>query len=260
MTPSLPCGADRNIVDKHKKQVYMENKIPVHVSMIMDGNGRWAVERGKERFHGHVEGVESVRACIRAAMGAGVRYVSFFAFSEENWGRPEAEVGFLMEMMVKSMENEMPELHENGVRFIVLGNRSRLSDQLNRTIDSCMEMTSGNNRLTMIIFLSYSGKWDILQAAKRLARELMEHPERAEAVESMGTDSFDSYLVTSGIPDPDLIIRTSGESRISNYLLWQGAYSELLFTDVMWPDFREEEFSKALETYAGRDRRYGKVK
>lgn len=238
----------------------MNNGIPAHVSMIMDGNGRWARERGKERFYGHMEGVESVRACIKAAIAHGVRYVSFFAFSEENWGRPEAEVDFLMEMMVKCMENEMPELQKNGVRFIVLGNRGRLSDSLNKVIDSCMAMTSGNETLTMVIFLSYSGKWDILQAAKKIAFELAEHPERAEAVRNMGADCFDDYLVTAGIPDPDLIVRTSGESRMSNYLLWQGAYSELLFVDVMWPDFRAEEFGKALKAYAGRDRRFGKVK
>lgn len=237
----------------------MGKNIPAHVSMIMDGNGRWAKERGKERVFGHAEGVESVRACIKAAVECGVKYLSVFAFSEENWGRPDAEVECLMEIMVKSMENEMPGLLANGVKFVVLGNRSRLSAELNSVIDSCMEMTAGNDRLTFIIFLSYSGKWDILQAAKRIALELKEHPERAETIENMQISDFDSYLVTAGIPDPDLIVRTSGESRLSNYLLWQGAYSELLFTDVMWPDFREEEFRQAIETFARRDRRYGKI-
>ena len=238
-----------------------ENKrLPVHVSIIMDGNGRWARERGKERIYGHAEGVESVRACVGAAVETGVRYLSLFAFSEENWGRPDSEVSFLMEMMMKSIREELPKLQENGVRLLVLGHLSRLSDSLNATIDECVRKTAGNSTLTLIVFLSYSGKWDILQAALKLAAEMSEHPERKEALMEMGPDGFDRYLVTAGIPDPDLIIRTSGEQRLSNYLLWQGAYSEFLFTDVLWPDFRKDDFRAALEEYAGRDRRYGKVK
>ena len=238
-----------------------ENKrLPVHVSIIMDGNGRWARERGKERIYGHAEGVESVRACVEAAVETGVRYLSLFAFSEENWGRPDSEVAFLMEMMMKSIREELPKLQENGVRLLVLGHLSRLSDSLNAAIDECVRKTAGNSTLTLIVFLSYSGKWDILQAALTLAAEMSEHPERKEALMEMGPDGFDRYLVTAGIPDPDLIIRTSGEQRLSNYLLWQGAYSEFLFTDVLWPDFRKDDFRKALEEYAGRDRRYGKVK
>lgn len=235
-------------------------RLPVHVSIIMDGNGRWAQERGKERIFGHAEGIESVRACTEAAVETGVRYLSLFAFSEENWSRPEKEVGFLMEMMLKSLKEEVPRLHSNGVRLVVLGHRSKLSDSLNATIDECMAETAGNTALTLIIFLSYSGKWDILQAAKRMALELLEHPERKEEIMDMEADAFSGYLVTAGIPDPDLIIRTSGEQRISNYLLWQGAYSEFLFTDVLWPDFRKDQFRAALDEYARRDRRYGKVK
>jgi undecaprenyl diphosphate synthase len=240
----------------------MENitKVPVHVSMIMDGNGRWAKERGKERVYGHFEGVESVRACVEAALETGVRYLSVFAFSEENWNRPEEEVVALMGLMVKAMAAEMESLNRNGVRFMVLGNRARLSDELNAEIDSCMEMTAANDSLTLIVFLSYSGKWDILQAAKKMALDLLEHPEKKEEIENMGVQGFGQYLVTAGIPDPDLIVRTSGESRISNYMLWQGAYSEFLFVDTLWPDFRKEEFYNALESYAKRDRRYGKVK
>ena len=238
----------------------MIENVPVHVSMIMDGNGRWAKERGKERVYGHFEGVESVRACVEAAVETGVKYLSLFAFSEENWSRPEEEVIALMELMVKAMAAEMEKLNRNGVRFMVLGNRERLGENLNRTIDECMEMTAGNDRLTLIVFLSYSGKWDILQAAKKLALEIIEHPDMREVVDKMGVADFDRYLVTAGIPDPDLIVRTSGEHRISNYLLWQGAYSEFLFTDVLWPDFRKPEFYQALESYSKRDRRYGKVK
>ena len=236
------------------------NSVPAHVSLIMDGNGQWAKERGQERVYGHFEGVESVHACVQAAVKAGVRYLSIFAFSEENWNRPEAEVMSLMGLMVKSMASYMDGLNEAGVKFVVLGNRARLDDNLNSIIDSCMEKTAGNTRLTLIVFLSYSGKWDILQAAKKMALELAQHPERQDEILAMGTDGFDQYLVTAGIPDPDLIVRTSGENRLSNYLLWQSAYTEFLFVDTLWPDFREAEFNEALRAYAKRDRRYGKVK
>lgn len=240
----------------------MENndKIPLHVSIIMDGNGRWAKERGKERCFGHAEGVESVRSCTEEAIRKGVKYLSLFAFSEENWNRPEAEVNALMELMVKAMVNELPTFLKNGIRFIVLGNRARLDDSLNEMIDECMEKTAGCGNLSLVIFMSYSGRWDILQAAKKLALELAADPSRSAEVSGMGLEDFSRYLVTAGIPDPDLIIRTSGELRISNYLLWQCAYSELYFTDVLWPDFRAEEFDAAIQEYAKRDRRYGKVK
>ena len=236
------------------------NIVPEHVSMIMDGNGRWAKERGKERIYGHFEGVESVRSCVEAAVESGVRYLSIYAFSEENWNRPQEEVLALMELMVKAMAAEMDKLDRNGVRFMVIGNRERLSQELNDVIDSCMEQTSANTTLTLIVFLSYSGKWDILQAAKKMAREMIEHPERQDDMMAMDVDAFAPYLATAGIPDPDLIVRTSGENRLSNYLLWQSAYSEFLFVDTLWPDFRKKEFFAALESYAKRDRRYGKVK
>ena len=236
------------------------NRRPVHVSMIMDGNGRWATERGLERVYGHFEGVESVRACVEAAVETGVRYLSIYAFSEENWNRPQAEVEALMELMVKAMAAEMEKLNRNGVRFMVIGNRERLAPSLNEVIDSCMEMTASNDTLTLIVMLSYSGKWDILQAAKKMVAEAVQSPERFEKVMSMGVGEFDGYLATVGIPDPDLIVRTSGENRLSNYFLWQGAYSEFLFVDTLWPDFRKQEFCAALEEYAKRDRRYGKLK
>ena len=221
-------------------------KLPVHVSIIMDGNGRWAKERGKERVYGHFEGVESVRACTEAAVETGVKYLSLFAFSEENWGRPDQEVSTLMGLMFKSMQDELPTLLKNDVRFVVLGNRARLSDKLNAGIDDLMARTASCSRLTLIVFLSYSGKWDILQAARKMAQS--------------GADELEPFLVTAGFPDPDLIIRTSGEQRLSNFLLWQGAYSEFYFTDILWPDFRKDAFREALADYARRDRRYGKVK
>ena len=218
----------------------------MHVSIIMDGNGRWAKERGKERVYGHFEGVESVRACTEAAVETGVKYLSLFAFSEENWGRPGEEVDALMKLMFKSMQDELPTLLKNDVRFVVLGNRARLSDKLNAGIDDLMARTASCSRLTLIVFLSYSGKWDILQAARKMAQA--------------GADELEPFLVTAGFPDPDLIIRTSGEQRLSNFLLWQGAYSEFYFTDILWPDFRKDAFREALAEYARRDRRYGKVK
>lgn len=222
------------------------SKLPVHVSFIMDGNGRWAREKGMERVFGHREGVASVRSIMEASVEFGIRYVSFFAFSEENWDRPRAEVEALMALMMKSMEKERETFMRHGIRFVVLGNRERLSPELLSTIDRMMDLTKDNDVLTMVIFLSYSGKWDISQAARRMARE--------------GGENIGDYLVTSGIPDPDLLIRTSGEKRISNFLLWQCAYTEFVFTDTLWPDFRKDEFRKALEEYASRDRRFGKVK
>jgi len=231
------------------------NKVPQHVSIIMDGNGRWAQARGRERVYGHMEGVESVRACTEAAVEAGVKYLSLYAFSEENWNRPEAEVNRLMELMMEAIRNEVKTLMDNGVRFVVLGNRARLSDSLNAAIDHLMEQTSACSRMTLIVFLSYSGKWDILQAVKKAVAE-----RGADGISDLTAEDFSRYLVTAGIPDPDLLIRTSGEQRISNYLLWQCAYTEFVFSDVLWPDFRKAEFRAALEAYASRDRRYGKVK
>lgn len=229
--------------------------MPQHVSLIMDGNGRWARQRGKERVYGHYEGVSSVREVMEASVEWGIRYTSFFAFSEENWDRPDSEVHALMELMGTMMEKELPTFMKNNIRFLVLGNRERLSDGLKESIDSIMRQTGANTGMTMILFLSYSGKWDIFQAARRMAHDLIENPGL-----ELGVDDFSRYLVTAGIPDPDLLIRTSGEKRISNYLLWQSAYTEFVFTDTLWPDFRREQYREALEEYASRDRRFGKVK
>jgi undecaprenyl diphosphate synthase len=232
-----------------------KNKLPQHVSIIMDGNGRWAKLRGKERVYGHFEGVESVRACLEEAVELGIGYLSVYAFSEENWNRPQEEVMTLMELMMKSMVQELDNFMEHQVRFMVLGNRARLSEGLNATIDEISAATAGNTGTTFILFLSYSGKWDILQAMKKAAATLT-----PEQFQQMELKDLDPYLVTAGIPNPDLLIRTSGELRISNYMLWQTAYTEFYFTDILWPDFRKPQFVEALEAYAARDRRYGKVK
>ena len=231
------------------------DKLPTHVSIIMDGNGRWAKERGKERVYGHFEGVESVRAVIEAGVEWKIPYISFFAFSEENWGRPDAEVQTLMELMGRAMLGELDNFMAHDVRFMVLGNRARLSDALKADIDKVMGATAANKGLTMILFLSYSGRWDILQAAEKMAHDLIDHPGQPVRPEDL-----ERHLVTADIPDPDLLIRTSGEKRISNYLLWQTAYTEFVFTDTLWPDFRKEAFREALEEYASRDRRFGKIK
>ena len=233
-----------------------QSNTPVHVSIIMDGNGRWAKARGKERIYGHFEGVNSVRTCTEAAAEAGVRYLSLFAFSEENWNRPAAEVETLMGLMMRSIEREVDSLMKNGVRFVVLGNLARLSEGLRAAIAGLMEKTAACDRLTLVVFLSYSGKWDILQASRRLAEDVAAGKVRPEDVDQ---DAFSQYLVTAGIPDPDLLIRTSGEQRISNFLLWQCAYTEFYYTDVLWPDFRKPEFRAALDAYAHRARRFGKV-
>ena len=233
----------------------MEERIPQHVSIIMDGNGRWAKARGRERVFGHMEGVESVRACLEYAVEKGIKYLSLYAFSEENWNRPKDEVMTLMELMMKSMKNEIGRFMKYNIRFVVLGNRARLSDSLNAGIDAMMAETAGNTGTTCVVFLSYSGKWDILQAMKKAAASLS-----AQEIQNLEIQDFDKYLVTADIPDPDLLIRTSGEIRISNYLLWQCAYTEFYFTDVLWPDFRKPQFQEALDEYARRDRRYGKVK
>lgn len=233
-----------------------ENRIPVHVSIIMDGNGRWAREQGHERIFGHKKGVETVRVVAEAAAEAGVKYLSLYAFSEENWGRPKEEVDFLMHLMMDSIASEVEMLMKNGVRFRVLGNLARLPEALQQGIAALEEKTRENTALDLILFVSYSGKWDIFQAAKKFAAE--HSSEDIDKITDMS--AFSKYLVTDGIPDPDLIIRTSGEERISNYLLWQGAYSELLFVKKMWPEFGKEDFTAALAEFASRDRRYGKVK
>lgn len=236
-------------------------KVPVHVSIIMDGNGRWAQQRGHERVYGHSHGVESVRACVEAAVETGVRYLSLFAFSEENWGRPESEVDTLMGLMFKAIADEIEALKKQGVRFRVLGNMERLSPKLRESIHKAEERTAPEPGkepvLDLIVFLSYSGKWDILQAARKLAVKYVSDPSGLENVDAA---EFGDLLVTAGVPDPDLVIRTSGEQRISNYLLWQAAYSELLFVDTLWPDFGKDEFRAAVSEYSKRNRRYGKVK
>ena len=234
--------------------------VPVHVTIIMDGNGRWARQRGGERLMGHRNGVKSVREACEFAVEKGIKYLSLYAFSEENWDRPKAEVEGLMALMVKSVLEERETFRKNNIRFRVIGHRERLSADLLEKIDEAQEETSSNTGLTLIIMLSYSGRWDIVQAASRYAAAVGEAVGRGEEPPRLDEASFGGFLSTAGVPDPDLLIRTSGEQRISNYMLWQCAYTEFYFTDVLWPDFRKPDFAAALEAFAQRDRRYGKIK
>ena len=226
----------------------------------MDGNGRWARRQGKPRLFGHKEGVESVRACMEVAVDTGIPYLSIFAFSEENWKRPEEEVSGLMALMFKSLLNEEKTFMRNNVRFRVIGDLARLKPDLLRVIHGVEERTAANTGATFIVFMSYSGKWDIAQAAQRYADEALAAQREGRTAEPLTEERFAAYLSTAGIPEPDLLIRTSGEQRISNYLLWQCAYTEFYFTDVLWPDFRKNEFAAALKAFSERDRRYGKIK
>lgn len=223
----------------------------------MDGNGRWAQQRHLPRTFGHKEGAESVRACLEAAIEAGVRYLSLYAFSEENWNRPEAEVSGINSLFVTVMAREKKNLRDNGVRFMVIGNRHRLSAELQRDIAELEAYTADCKTLTLMIMFSYSGKWDIVQAVNRYREDIAAG--RVDASAPVDISCYERYLSTAGIPDPDLLIRTGGELRISNYMLWQCAYSEFYFSDVLWPDFRKTEFRKALDSFENRQRRYGEI-
>lgn len=229
--------------------------MPLHVSIIMDGNGRWAQQRGKIRLAGHNVGVESVRDCCEYAVEHGIKYLSLFAFSEENWNRPESEVKGLMSLMVKTIINEVPVFQKQNIRFRVIGNRQALPRDVMEKVDEAERCTVQNTGLNLIVMLSYSGKWDIVQAARRYAKATLEAGREIELDEA----SFASYLSTDGIPDPDLLIRTSGEQRLSNYMLWQCAYTEFYYSPVLWPDFRKNDLDLAIRSFNNRERRYGRV-
>lgn len=234
----------------------MENveKIPTHIAIIMDGNGRWAKAQGKDRCEGHIEGVVSVKACIKAARKRGVRFLTLYAFSTENWGRPQEEVNALMELFCKSVTKETPELIEQGVRVRIIGRRDRFSEEVRERLLHIEDSTKEGDKLTLVLAFDYSSHDEIVRATRAVAEKV----ERGElSAESIDDATIAAHLDTAGIPDPDLIIRTSGECRLSNFLLWQASYAEMYFPQTMWPDFREEAFDKALEVYAQRERRYG---
>ena len=234
-----------------------QKRIPQHVAIIMDGNGRWAELRGKERYEGHAAGVEPVRASLRAAARQGVKYLTLYAFSTENWGRPEKEVDALMALFCQSVVNETPELIRQGVRVRMIGERSRFSEKVRSYLAQVEQRTAAGETLTLILALNYSSRSEIVRAVRRIASR--------SAAGELDPESIDERTVcaaldTAEYPDPDLIVRTSGECRLSNFLLWQASYAELYFPDVLWPDFTEAEFDRAIEEYARRDRRFGLVK
>lgn len=230
------------------------NRVPRHIAIIMDGNGRWATERGKERSYGHQAGVESVRKITSECTRLGVKYLTLYTFSTENWNRPADEVAALMGLVLTSLEDEI--FMKNNVRFRVIGDMGRLSAEVRAKLEETMEHTKTNSAMTMVVALSYSSKWEIANAVRNIASEVAEGKIR---VEDIGEDTVSAHLQTCFMPDPDLLIRTGGEVRISNYLLWQIAYSELYFCDTYWPDFDESCLHKAIASYQSRQRRFGKT-
>ena len=232
----------------------MRNGLPRHVAIIMDGNGRWAKRRQLPRIAGHRAGVENVRTVVRRCAELGIEVLTLFAFSSENWRRPPTEVRLLMDLFVRALDQEAAKLHENGIRLQVIGDRSAFPKRLQRTIAVAENLTRDNKALTLVIAANYGGRWDIAQAVRTVAEAV-----RAGALDpaSISPETIAPHLCLSNLPEPDLFIRSGGEQRISNYLLWQLAYTELYFTDCLWPDFDEAEFDAALESYARRQRRFG---
>ena len=228
--------------------------IPRHVAIIMDGNGRWAEERGQGRVYGHINGVESMRKAIRAAVRRGVKFLTVYAFSTENWGRPKEEVQALMELLCTSLSNETAELKSQGVRMRFIGDVEALAEDVRAAIARSEKETHRNEKLTLVVAVNYSSRWEITRMAQKIAVQVRDEGLQIHEI----TDrTVADNLVTAGIPDPDLLIRTSGEQRLSNFLLWQLSYSELYFTATYWPDFDESEFDKAIAEYQKRERRYG---
>ena len=234
------------------------NRIPEHIAIIMDGNGRWATERGKERSYGHQAGVDTVRRITSECTRLGVKYLTLYTFSTENWNRPADEVAALMGLVLTSLEDEI--FMKNNVRFRVIGDLKRLPQQVQDKLQETMDHTAKNDSMTMVVALSYSSRWEILNATKKMVKEALESGSTYEQIEDKLTEeNFEKHLETSFMPDPELLIRTGGELRISNYLLWQIAYSELYFCDTFWPDFNEEDLHKAIASYQNRQRRFGKT-
>ena len=231
-------------------------KIPDHVAIILDGNGRWAKKRGMPRNYGHTQGAKTVEVICEEAYRMGISYLTVYAFSTENWNRPKAEVQALMALLVTAIHRETPDLMKNNVRLHAIGDLLRLDEDVRKTLNDCIEQTSVNTGTTLILALSYSSRWELLNASKLLAKDICE---KRISPDDITEDSFSQYLTTKGIPDPDLLIRTGGEKRISNFLLWQLSYAELYFTNVYWPDFRENELYEAILYYQQRERRFGKT-
>lgn len=242
--------------EKARERLLNRGNIPQHIAVIMDGNGRWAKKRGSVRVHGHKAGADSVRDITEACAELGVKYLTLYAFSTENWGRPKGEISALMQLLVQSLRKETRKLDENNIRLTSIGEVDRLPPGCRRELEDAKMLTASNSRMTLCLALSYSGRWDLAQAVKTISEKVKKglmNPEEID--ESM----IDEHLATADIPDPDLIIRTSGEYRLSNFFLWQSAYAEFFISKTLWPDFRRNELYKAIESFQNRERRYGKV-
>ena len=233
-----------------------KEKLPVHVAIIMDGNGRWARQRGLDRVYGHQQGVSAVREVIETAAELGIRYLTLYAFSTENWGRPDEEISALMGIMVQSLNKETETLVRNNVRLSAIGDVNRLADDVRERLFETIDQTSGCSGLNLVVALSYSSRWEITEAAGRISAAVSSGKLKADSIRE---EDFEKFLTTHGIPDPELMIRTSGEQRISNFLLWQLAYTELYFTEILWPDFGKEDFYNAIIDFQRRERRFGKT-
>jgi undecaprenyl diphosphate synthase len=233
-----------------------KNRLPKHIAIIMDGNGRWAKEQGHDRLYGHFHGVESVRNIVEGAAELGIQYLTLYAFSTENWDRPEYEVVGLMELLVTTIRNEVESLHKNNIRLHVIGDLNMLPSYAKKELQEALDFTKENTGLNLIMALSYSGRWELLNAVKNIAWEVKHGNLNVEDIDQ---DTLQQYLCTSEFPDPELMIRTSGEFRISNFLLYQLAYAELYFTNVRWPEFRKTNLYEAIINYQGRERRFGKT-
>ena len=236
------------------KENIKKEKVPVHVAIIMDGNGRWAKKRGYIRTIGHTKGVDAVRDTVEAAVELGVKYLTLYAFSTENWNRPKYEIDALMTLLVNSVNKERKTFMDNNIRLQAIGDLKSLPVKSLKELMKAIEYTSGNTGLSLVLALSYSSRWEITDAMQKIASQILSGDLKPEEITA---ESFSTFLATSGIPDPELLIRTSGEFRVSNFLLWQIAYTELYFTSTLWPDFSKEEFYKAILEYQSRERRFG---
>jgi undecaprenyl diphosphate synthase len=232
------------------------SKLPAHIAIIMDGNGRWAQQRGEQRVFGHQNGVDSVRETAEAAAELGVRFLTLYAFSTENWNRPKEEVNALMHLLVITINNEIKTLNDNNIRLRAMGNIHCLDKKVKEELNEALEKTSHNTRMDLILALSYSGRWEIVEAVKSLARQVKNGELSAEKINEV---MFAKYLNLPDVPDPELLIRTSGEYRMSNFLMWQTAYTELYFTQKLWPDFRKNDLYEAIIDFQQRERRFGKT-
>jgi undecaprenyl diphosphate synthase len=242
-----------NLIPSSTRAIPDTARIPHHIAIIMDGNGRWAKQRFMPRAAGHQRGGESLREVVKACRDLGVEYLTVFAFSSENWRRPAEEVSFLMSLFLKMLEREVIKLHENNIRVKIIGDRSRFDDQLTQTMQEAEQLTANNSALTLTIAANYGGRWDVMHAVQAM---LKEHPHLAQ---TFSEADLQPYLSMSDAPEPDLFIRTGGEQRISNFLLWQLAYTELYFTDILWPAFNRNELDKAIASYQKRERRFGRT-